>query len=175
MKKLLLLFTVLCLVASCGQKKDKYDPYKLSGTVKQAKQDGSFDIDFKKVQDHKTIHVKFNDKVGYDALFDTGCDEVSISYQEFIDLVKQGTISREDVRGSADVEYANGGQEELPVVRIHSLSVIDKTGKEHIVSDLNATVVLNLDAKIIVGTKFIDNLAKHSYTVDLDKNIIHFQ
>lgn len=178
MKKIVLLSMIIALCASCGQKsKYSYDPNKIkSDTTKEERLSESFEIDFKSYQNNlKTIHVKLNDTNGYDAIFDTGCSSISISMQEFEALCKAGTIYKSDIKAPITVTTADGTQRNIPVVNIREITVVDKTGKAHTLTNIDASVEENIAAPILVGGEFIDNITKTSYEIDLSNNVIRFK
>lgn len=178
MKKIVLLSMAIALCASCGQKgKYTYDPNNIkSDTTKVQKNADAFEIDFKNTASNvKTVHVKLNDANGYDALFDTGCSDLLISQLEYVDMLKSGTISQSDYVGTSKSSIADGSEPENPVVNIRVITFIDKNGKSHSLSNINATVVENPGADILIGNEIIDNLAKHSYEVDLSNKVIRFK
>lgn len=169
--------TSIMLLASCGQKKT-YDPYSVSPENDSiiVSDDDYFEIDFQSTEANvKTIHVKLNDAVGKNAIFDTGCSGLSISKLEYFDLLKEGRIADSDYRGEIQSVIADGSVIKNVAYNIREIAVTDKNGKVHILNDVVATVKDNLDADILVGTSVIDNWAKHSYTVDLENNVIRFQ
>lgn len=174
-KSIILLFLTL-FVMSCGSKKDEYDPY----AIKQDKStevpsSSSFEVKYTVTPEKlKTIHMKINNANGYDVLFDTGCSGMLISQLELIDLIKSGTISDDDYRRIEPVTIADGSMIKQPVYNIREISVTDTKGQSHTLNDIEATVVNNIGANILIGTSVIDNLAKKSYTVDLQKKIIRF-
>lgn len=178
MKKIVLLSMVIALCASCGQKgKYSYDPNKIkSDTTKVKNTSESFEIDFKSDQCNlKTIHVKLNGTNGYDAIFDTGCSSISISKQEFMDLLKAGTIYQSDIKEPITVTTADGKQRKIPVVNLREITVVDKTGKAHTLTNIGASVEENIAAPVLVGGEFIDNIAKTSYEIDLSDKVIRFK
>lgn len=178
MKKIVLLSMAISLCASCGQKgKYSYDPNKIKSDTTIVKNTSeSFEIDFKSYQNNlKTIHVKLNGTNGYDAIFDTGCSSISISEQEFMDLLKAGTIYQSDIKEPITVMTADGKQRKIPVVNLREITVVDKTGKAHTLTNIDASVEENIAAPILVGGEFIDNITKTSYEIDLSNNVIRFK
>ena len=167
----------MLLLASCNSKKNEYDPYKISGgKPKKEVSKSSFEIKFKDTGTNtKTIHVKLNDAVSFDALFDTGCSFVSISETEALPLIKAGTLSENDHSGYAQTSIADGSSGYQKVYKLKMVSVVDINGKEHTLYDVPTTIERNITAPFLLGTYVIDNLAKKSYTVDLKKNVIRFE
>lgn len=177
MKHVIPLMLLSVILVACGQK-TTYDPYKLSpqnDSVVSVNGNG-FEVDFKTNESNtKTIHIKLNDVVGKDALFDTGCSGMLISSLEIQDLLKEGAISKDDYLGESRSNIADGSVMTNARFNIREVSVTDKNGISHTLHDIAATVVENPGANILIGTAVIDNLATHSYTVDLDKKVIRFQ
>ena len=175
MKKVIYLIVAVLMLSACNSKKNEYDPYKINGKEKKVDSKSSFEVSFKKTDANlKTIHVKLNNN-GYDALFDTGCSGMLISSLELMELIKTNTISKSDYVGDAISTIADGSQIKNPMYNIKKVTVVDNNGKEHVLTDIQATVVDNIGADILVGSSVIDNLAKKSYTVDLSKKVIRFQ
>lgn len=175
MRKIFAILLAATLFTACEQKKDQYNPYAIKSTAEK-KQKNTFEVDFKKTESNlKTIHVKLNDKNGYDALFDTGCSGMLISSMEFDDLIKSQTITVSDYVGVAVSFIADGSEIKNPIYNIRSVTVVDKKGEAHVLRDIKATVVENPGAAILIGNSLIDQWAKNSYTIDLTKKVIRFQ
>lgn len=183
MKQIVLLSMVIALCVSCGQKdKYTYDPDKIkSDTTGIKKSSETWEIDFKTTESNvKTVHVRFNDANGYDAILDTGCSGLLISSLEFVDMLKMGTISEDDFVGTTGGKMANGTSMETRVYNIREIAFVDKKGKSHTLNNVQAQVVnvQNVEqlknADILIGNEIIDNLAKHSYEVDLSNKVIRF-
>jgi len=178
MNRIFLLALICVLFASCEQKKkNQYDPYSITDVSSKKQSPGAgFEVDFKKTGANlKTIHIKLNDTNGYDAIFDTGCSGMLISALEFRELIKSKTITVNDYKGNVTSSIADGSEIINATYNIRSITVVDKNGKSHTLNDIRATVVENIEAEILIGSSVIDNLAKNSYTVDLNKKVIRFQ
>jgi hypothetical protein len=129
--KFLPIISVIFLIAACGQKKNEYDPYALGdASNKKQVETTAFEVDFKKTDTNlKTVHVKLNDANGYDALFDTGCSSMLISSLELVELIKSGTITKDDSVGDAPISIADGTQSKHPMYKIREVKIIDSTSK----------------------------------------------
>lgn len=175
--KLLPIISVFFLIAACDSKKFEYNPYDLEDTIKKKQvKTTAFEVDFKKTDyNTKTIHIKLNDANGYDALFDTGCSSMLISSLELAELIKSGTITKNDYMGDSKSIIADGTIIKHPMYKIREIKVVDKKGQSHSVRDIIATVVDNQGADVLIGSAVIDNLAKKSYTIDLEKKVIRFE
>lgn len=176
MKTIKLSFIIFCLLlVSCGQK-TKYNPELISSSIDVTNTERGFDVEYKEtISGLKTIHVKFNDAVGFDALFDTGCSGLVISQWEFADLLKAGTISLDDYQGTSDAAIADGSTVTNDCYNIREVSIMDTKGQTHVVYNVTAVVMENPMADVLIGASIIDQLANSSFTVDLDKKIIRFQ
>ena len=149
MKKVIYLLVAVLMFCACNSKKNEYDPYKINGKEKKVDSKSSFEVSFKKTDANlKTIHVKLNNN-GYDALFDTGCSGMLISSLELMELIKTNTISQSDYVGDAISSIADGSQIKNPMYNIKKVTVVDNNGKEHVLTDIQATVVDNIGADIL--------------------------
>ena len=169
-----MLVAVIMNIVSC--KKTVYNPDAIESKWSDSISATSFEIPFKVTEsDVKTIHVKLNTN-GYDVLFDTGCSTVLISSHEIEDMLKQHTLTLSDFIDEVSVAtIADGSTLINHVVNIHTITVVDNKGEEHVLRDVKATVVDKPTADILIGTSVIDRLCKKSYTVDLERKIIIFQ
>lgn len=189
MRKIILFATIIMLIAtSCNKKRSSYVPdnYEYSSTTSDEKdtsflnepeeENYGFKVTFKQRDDGlKTVHVKFNDIAGFDAVFDTGCSGMMISLQEAMSLHKAGTLTDNDFLGQQQSSIANGEIIENAVFMIREVSLTDTEGNKHSIHDVQATVIENPEAPILVGNSVIDQFAKYAYTIDLQKNEIIFQ
>ena len=98
-----------------------------------------------------------------------------ISSLELIDLLKSKTLTQDDYLGETVSSIADGTVIKNDVYNIREITITDKNGQSHTLRDIKATVVDNPGAEILIGSSVIDNLAKKSYTVDLEKKVIRFQ
>ena len=171
------------LICSCDDSKTSYVPSKVNtDTLSHARNNNSdhshscFSVNYKDSRNGvKTIHVKLNDAVGFDAIFDTGCSGMLISLQEAMSLVKAGTLTDDDSIGSQKSSIANGEIVENQVYKINEVSVVDTKGVKHSVYNVPVSVVENPGADVLIGNIIIDRLAEYSYTVDLKNKVIVFQ
>ncbi len=121
----------------------------------------------------KMLHIVLNNSAGAKAIFDTGCSGVSISLAEVLSMVKQDALSDKDIAGQSVTKNANGQFNINDVVELQ-LSMTDTKGEQHTVR-VSAVIQDNFEADILIGNTVIDQFAKRSYRVDLDKRIIHFE
>lgn len=136
----------------------------------------TFEVPFKQHESGvKTIHVKFNDVVGYDAILDTGCSGLTISLQEANSLAKSGTLTYQDQLGTTYSTVATGQIVENGVYNIHELSVQDTKGDFHVIHDIPATVMDNPRAPVLIGNTVLDKFAQSRYIIDLNSETIRFE
>ena len=176
--KFIFMMSAVIMLASCDSKKEKYDPYAISGeNNKPVVSKSSFEVPYKKTESNlMTVHVNLNGKNSYDAIFDTGCSGgVSISTLEALDFDKSGTLDDVELISTATSTLADGSEREVVVYELKSLTITDKNGQEHTLTNVPVIIEENLNADIIIGASVINNLAKNSYTVDLKKQVIRFE
>lgn len=163
------------MLCSCAQNsnKVKYNPYDIArDTIVSS----AFEIPYKSTSSNvKTIHIKLNDVEGVEAIFDTGCSGLLISTLEAVSLAKQGTLTSNDNLGQSRSSIADGSIMVNSRYSIGEVSVTDINGIVHVVSNVVATVVDNIEADVLVGNSIIDQLAVTSYTIDLANSVIRFQ
>ena len=183
MKCIIIWLFLLSLFASCTENKTSYiptedntDSISSQESVSDDMKGECFSIAYKKTKSGvKTVHVKFNDSAGFDAIFDTGCGGMLISLQEAMSLVKSGTLTPSDSLGSQKATIANGEIVENAVFRIHEVTLVDTNGQAHTIYDVPVSIVENPGADVLIGNIVIDHLAEYSYTIDLKRNVIIFQ
>lgn len=118
----------------------------------------------------KTIPVKING-VTMDMIFDTGCSGISISLHEVQTLWKNGRISDSDIRGTTYSVLANGTVEENVVILLHEVEIGGENGV--VLNNVEANVVLNMDAPLLLGNIVTDEVA--SVEVDNNEQVIKFK
>ena len=141
-----------------------------------APQSSSFKVKYKETQGGvKTVHVKLNDVASFDAIFDTGCSDVLISVQEAVSLIKAGTLTDGDARGTQYSSIASGEVVENMVFNVSEIALVDTEGNTHKVYNVPVSVAQNPGASILLGNAVIDKMASHSYTINLDEKVIEFE
>ena len=99
-------------------------------------------------------------------IFDTGASDVSISLTEAMFLMKQGLLRDEDIKEEVKYKLANGKVEKGTKI---ILKQIDIDGL--ILEDIEASIVHNLDAPLLLGLNAISKLGK--VVIEEDKLIIY--
>jgi clan AA aspartic protease (TIGR02281 family) len=98
-------------------------------------------------------------------IFDTGASGVSMSQKEFDELFKLGKIKTDDIIGKTKYTIANGAIEEGTKVNLKSIEIQGLTLK-----DIEATVIKNENAPLLLGISVISQLGK--VIIQNDKIII---
>jgi aspartyl protease family protein len=101
-------------------------------------------------------------------IFDTGASLISISSTEAIFLYKQGKLSKEDIKGKANFTDANGVVSEGTIIVLREVKIGNK-----ILRNVEASVVNNLEAPILMGQSALEKFGKIS--IDYGNNEITFE
>ena len=101
-------------------------------------------------------------------IFDTGAGMISMSNTEAMFLYKQGKLSKDDIVGNANFTDANGNVSEGLVIRLHEVKVGGR-----ILRDIEASVVPNLKAPLLLGQSALEKFGKVS--IDYSKEQITFE
>ena len=157
MKKItiiILLTTIVVTIWSCGGKKTK-PPVDLKEKEK-IEFKGDVNVPYTELGDVKTIPVKLNG-VSMDMIFDTGCSGMSLSLNELHTMQKNGKFSESDVVGISKSTLADGRVVENGLVNLREVEIGGKDGIR--IHNVEATVVLNQEAPILLGNGVIDEVA----------------
>jgi hypothetical protein len=98
-------------------------------------------------------------------IFDTGASGVSISKEAAMMMIEQGAIVPDDVLGSKFFQVANGDITEKIIIRLKSFEIAGVR-----VTDLTASVSLNLNAPLLLGTEVLERFGE--VTIDYKNNLI---
>jgi aspartyl protease family protein len=101
-------------------------------------------------------------------IFDTGAGLISISETEAIFLYKQGKIDKNDIVGKANFIDANGGVSEGTIINLKTVKLGDR-----ILKNVQASVVHNLDAPLLMGQSALEQFGKIS--IDYNNSIVIFE
>ncbi len=102
-----------------------------------------------------------------DFIFDTGASLISISRLEASYLMKQGKISPDDVVGTAQFQDAQGNISEGTVLNIRDVQIGDR-----MVHDVQASIVDNTEAPLLLGQTFLRKFGK--IAIDYEAGTITF-
>ena len=90
-------------------------------------------------------------------IFDTGASIISISETEAAFLIKQGTLTKEDVIGKANFSNANGDITEGTIINLKIVKIGNVTLK-----NIKASVVPNANAPLLFGQSALEKFGKIS-------------
>ncbi len=103
-----------------------------------------------------TIPVELNgQKMSF--IFDTGASIISISEKEADLLMADGTLTEDDIKGTASFRDANGDISEGTLVNIKTVKIGDI-----ILKDIEASIVHNTKAPLLLGQSALENFRKVS-------------
>lgn len=108
------------------------------------------------------------DEVPMHFIFDTGAATISISETEAIFLYKQGKLTSDDIKGSANFSDANGNITEGTVINLKSVRIGNR-----VLENVQASVVRNMDAPLLFGESALEKFGKVS--IDYNKMEISFE
>jgi aspartyl protease family protein len=98
-------------------------------------------------------------------IFDTGASSICLSQVEATMLYRQGTLKREDIIGTEYFQDATGRISEGTKINLRSVKV-----GEIELRNVEATVIDNVDAPLLLGKTFLERFA--SIEIDNDNNVI---
>lgn len=101
-------------------------------------------------------------------IFDTGASDITISLTEALFLLKQGTLSEEDILGSQHYRIADGSISEGTVINLKTVEIGNRT-----LTDVKATVIHNMEAPLLLGQSALAQFGK--VTIDYNKREITFE
>lgn len=101
-------------------------------------------------------------------IFDTGASKISISETEANFLWKQGKLTRNDIKGTANFSDANGDISEGTIIVLRSVKIGDR-----VLSNIEASVVHNINAPLLFGQSALEKFGKIS--IDNNKGEITFE
>jgi len=113
------------------------------------------------------IPVEING-VGLRFIFDTGASDISISSLEAKVLIKQGTLSKDDILGEAYYKIASG--ETIEAIKINLREV--KIGNR-VLNNIEASIIKNQEADLLLGQSALEKFGK--ITIDNKNNVIIFE
>lgn len=103
-----------------------------------------------------------------DFIFDTGAGLISISNIEASFLIKQGTLSEDDIIGQANFYDANGDISVGTIILLKEVSI-----GRRIIRNVKASVVDNSVAPLLLGQSALEKFGK--FTIDYSDNTLTFE
>lgn len=113
-----------------------------------------------------TIPVKINNHE-MEFILDTGASDILLSSLEAIFLIKQGSLTEDDIIGQEAYSMANGSIEVGTVVNLRQVQIGSK-----IIYNVRATVVDNIAAPLLCGQSALARFGK--ITINYDAGILEF-
>ena len=101
-------------------------------------------------------------------IFDTGASYVSLSETEANFLIKQGTLTRDDIIGTSQFSDANGDVSEGTIINLKTVKIGNR-----VINNVRASVVHNAVAPLLLGQSVLNKFGKVS--IDYNKEIIIFE
>jgi aspartyl protease family protein len=101
-------------------------------------------------------------------IFDTGASIISISETEANFLWKQGKLTRDDIKGTANFSDANGDISEGTIIILQTVKIGDRN-----LTNIEASVVHNLNAPLLFGQSALEKFGKIS--IDNNRGEITFE
>lgn len=101
-------------------------------------------------------------------IFDTGASIISISETEAGFLYKQGKLTKDDIKGTANFSDANGDISEGTIIVLRTVKIGNR-----LLKDIEASVVHNLNAPLLFGQSALENFGKIS--IDNKRGEITFE
>lgn len=101
-------------------------------------------------------------------IFETGASIISISETEANFLWKQGKLTKDDIKGTANFSDANGDISEGTIIVLSTVKIGDR-----LLKNIEASVVHNLNAPLLFGQSALSEFGKIS--IDNNRGEITFE
>ena len=131
------------------------NPDNKTGVIKMANKNGVYEVP-----------IEINGS-NMNFIFDTGASDITISDIEAIFLLKQGTLSKEDILGTEYYQIADGSISEGTIINLKTVKIGNK-----ILQNVKASVIHNTQAPLLLGQSALAQFGKVS--IDYKKNEISF-
>lgn len=135
--------------------KEKEPPIKTHAMVKMVHQDGVYYVPITV----NGLNLRF--------IFDTGASNVCISSAEALVMMRQKLITQNDVVGQEQFQDANGDISVGTIIRLRDIEI-----GGIVLHDIEATVVDNMNAPLLLGQTALSKFGKVS--IDYEKDILEF-
>jgi aspartyl protease family protein len=172
MKNIIYLLLGLLILSSCAQSGRREPNYTNENGVQTSTKttkgnSGKTVIKMEKKDGVYQIPIEINGVKMY-FIFDTGAGMVSISATEAGFLYKQGTLTDDDILGTANFIDANGNISEGTVINLKTVKVGNR-----MLTNIQASVVHNMKAPLLLGQSVLEEFGKIS--IDNKKGEITFE
>lgn len=131
--------------------------------------DDIVDVSYTESCNLKIVQVLINDCISKEMIFDTGASYTQITKKEAIYLYNEKVLTADDIVGKERIYDANGNITVNTVVNLRKLVL----GGKLIIANVQATVVENADAPLLLGQTVLKRLPQ--YTVDNTNKVIKFK
>ncbi|MBS0646958.1 MAG: retroviral-like aspartic protease family protein [Verrucomicrobia bacterium] len=125
-------------------------------------------IPMKKINGVYEIPISINGVLKLNFIFDAGATDVSISPDVALTLIRTGTVSDSDFRGSQTYKFADGSVAKSKVFIIKEIQIGDKK-----VRNVKASISNSLDAPLLLGQSVLNRFGK--VTIDYNRELILFE
>jgi aspartyl protease family protein len=125
-------------------------------TERRVRQTGKTIVKMEKRNGVYYIPVELNGSK-MDFIFDTGAGIISISETEALFLLKQGTLTKDDIIGTANFSDANGDITEGTIINLKTVKIGNVT-----LTNIQASVVPNSVAPLLLGQSAFEKFGKIS-------------
>ena len=129
---------------------------RISKREKRVRQRGKTIVKMEKRNGVYHIPVELNGSK-MDFIFDTGAGIISISETEAIFLMKQGTLTKDDIIGTANFSDANGDITEGTIINLKTVKIGGVT-----LNNIEASIVPNSVAPLLLGQSAFEKFGKIS-------------
>jgi aspartyl protease family protein len=170
----ILIFTSILFSGCSGCSKSGQKQYLLNKSEPQElKREKRFSSDRKtivrmeKINGIYQIPVEVNG-VKMSFIFDTGASFISISETEAAFLYKQGKLTKDDIKGTANFSDANGDISEGTIIVLTTVKIGSR-----VLNNIEASVVHNLNAPLLFGQSALEKFGKIS--IDNKRGEITFE
>lgn len=101
-------------------------------------------------------------------IFDTGASDITISEVEAVFLLRQGTLTNEDIMGTEYYRIADGSISEGTVINLKTVKIGNRT-----LHNVKASVIHNMQAPLLLGQSALAQFGRVS--IDYDRKEIVFE
>lgn len=101
-------------------------------------------------------------------IFDTGASDITISMTEALFLLKQGTLTEDDILGTQQYQIADGSISEGTIINLKTVKIGNTT-----LSNVKASIIHNMEAPLLLGQSALAQFGK--VTIDYNKDEITFE
>lgn len=101
-------------------------------------------------------------------IFDTGASDITISLTEALFLLKQGTLTEDDILGTQKYQIADGSISEGTIINLKEIQIGDR-----VLKNIKATVIHNNEAPLLLGQSALTRFGR--VIIDYNRGEILFE